>query len=159
MKKINLKVELVELLTEYRKSEGTDLSGAIRDALTDLYDIASVGGLDIDERFQAAGEAYQDELEMKTLEGNDMKVDRLLKMASEVGIADDDLDEAVYDAAQESGLGTLNTIEGAVAQESHIAGKERSASDINNGGLESQIRYLLEGGTTEADIEKMINRS
>jgi hypothetical protein len=56
--------------------------------------------------------------------------------------------------AQECGLGDLNELEDPDEQEAHIGSVEESASEINNGGLEEQIRFLLKQGVSPERIRE-----
>lgn len=60
---MNLKQRLQALLSEYAAAEGTDLSGAIRDMLTDLLHIGDEVRIDIHERLAAASEVQKEEQE------------------------------------------------------------------------------------------------
>ena len=59
------------------------------------------------------------------------------------------LDDAVHDCAQNVNLGELNSLEGEADQEAHISAHESDASDVNNGGSDRQVAYLLKH--TDAD--------
>ena len=59
-----------------------------------------------------------------------------------------------HDTAQEVGLGDLNELDDPDEQESHIGSVEKSASGINNGGLEEQLRFLLERGVSPERIRE-----
>jgi hypothetical protein len=71
------------------------------------------------------------------------EVRELLKHARQVGEPEGSLDDLVHDTAQDVGLGDLNELDDPDEQESHIGSVEESTSEINNGGLEEQLRFLL----------------
>lgn len=64
----------------------------------------------------------------------------LLNMAESLG---GDLDDVVYYLVQELNVGGLNEEENEDDQERYIEENEEQAAAINNGGLESQVRFLL----------------
>ncbi|MCI0362129.1 MAG: hypothetical protein L0211_26910, partial [Planctomycetaceae bacterium] len=66
------------------------------------------------------------------------------------------LDELVHDTAQEVGMCVLNEIADPAGQESHLSAIEAAASEINNGGFERQIEYLLQAGVAKLAIEEAI---
>lgn len=70
------------------------------------------------------------------------EVDYLVSLARGGQICPEELDDLVYDLAQEVDLDDLNGIDDEDAQEEHIATRERYASCINNGGLALQIEFL-----------------
>jgi hypothetical protein len=80
-------------------------------------------------------------------------VKRLLAAAQDEACPEDSLDDAVHDMVQEGRLEMLNTLEGEDEQEEHIAAGERSASSINNEGMEGQIRFLLSVGLSEEEVK------
>jgi hypothetical protein len=84
------------------------------------------------------------------------QVRELLEHARRVGAPEDALDDLVHDTAQECGLGDLNELEDPDDQEAHIGSVEESASRINNGGLEDQLRFLLERGVSPERIRKAL---
>ena len=59
-----------------------------------------------------------------------------------------------HDVAQECGLGDLNELEDPDEQDAHIGSVEESASGINNGGIEEQIRFLLKQGVSPERIRE-----
>ena len=74
------------------------------------------------------------------------------------GLADDSLlDDMVHDTAQSGGLDELNTLDSDDDQEDHISGIESGASEVNNGGYEDQIDYLLAQGVTIGEIRATLN--
>lgn len=52
--KMDLGYELRRILSLYQEQEGTTMSGAIRDAMTELVHICDENNLDADDRFDAA---------------------------------------------------------------------------------------------------------
>jgi hypothetical protein len=89
-----------------------------------------------------------------------MKVDldtleRLVELAEGLGVDETDLDEVVHECAQGETLDELNGTDAVEEQEEIISGSEERASEINNGGLESQIEYLLLRNS-EAEVEELI---
>lgn len=83
-------------------------------------------------------------------------VGQLLDLVKSLDAPETALDDLVHDAAQEAGLGTLNTLEGEQEQEDHISGVESDASEVNNRGFEGQITFLLEQGVAREEIEKAL---
>ena len=81
-------------------------------------------------------------------------VSELVEHARQVGASEDALDELVHDVAQECGLGDLNKLEDPDEQVAHIGSVEKSASEINNGEIEEQIRFLLKQGVTPERIRE-----
>jgi hypothetical protein len=79
----------------------------------------------------------------------------LLRLAEQTG-DDSILDELVHDTAQEVGLGDLNELAAADAQDEHISAVEAQASAINNGGFSQQIDYLLQAGVSTEVIEAIL---
>jgi hypothetical protein len=79
----------------------------------------------------------------------------LLPLAIQYG-DDAILDELVHETAQEMSLGQLNELADPAEQEEHIAAIESQASDINNGGFERQIEYLLRAGVSAETIEAVL---
>jgi hypothetical protein len=74
------------------------------------------------------------------------------------GLADDSLlDDMVHDAAQSEHAGDLQILKDFDDQEDHISDAERYASDVNNGGYEDQIDYLLAQGATLGEIRATLN--
>lgn len=84
---------------------------------------------------------------------NDLSL--LLRLAEQSG-DDAILDELVHDTAQETGLNSLNELPDPADQEDHISAIEGQASDINNGGFERQIEYLLQAGIAREAIEAVL---
>ena len=76
----------------------------------------------------------------------------LLRLAEQSG-DDAVLDELVHETAQELSISALNELAGPAQQEEHISTIETLASDINNGGFERQIEYLLRVGVSRQTIE------
>jgi len=62
--KDDIDTPLKELLKVHMKSVGTDMSGAIRDIMTELIGICGDEQLDADERFCAAFEVFDEEAEL-----------------------------------------------------------------------------------------------
>ena len=71
---------------------------------------------------------------------------------------DSTFDELVYEIVQEVGLGALNELSDPADQESHIADRELQASQINNGGYERQIEYLLQAGVDAQAIRDAFDK-
>ncbi len=69
-------------------------------------------------------------------------VDDLVAMAVSLGVQAEDLDEAVHDLSQQLGIWDVNSTDNLIEQELFILESEAEASEINNGGLDSQIEYL-----------------
>lgn len=67
------------------------------------------------------------------------------------------LDELVHETCQETGLAELNRIEDEQEQDDHILCREYMASNINNAGMEEQIKYLLSAGVSEAEILEVLD--
>lgn len=82
----------------------------------------------------------------------------LLRLAEQTG-DDAILDELVHETAQELGLSDLNEIGDLSEQEEHLAAVEAQANDMNNGGWERQIEYLLQAGVTKEAVEEAIRTS
>jgi hypothetical protein len=82
----------------------------------------------------------------------------LLRLAEQTG-DDAILDELVHETAQELGLSDLNEIGGLSKQEEHLAAVEAQASEINNGGFERQIEYLLQASVAKQTVEEAIRTS
>ncbi|WP_156251005.1 hypothetical protein [Pseudactinotalea terrae] len=75
------------------------------------------------------------------------EVATLLELANARGLTPMDLDDAVYDVADATASGRVNddatfasTTE---AQDHHYGLTDLDAADVNNGGLEAQVRYLV----------------
>ncbi|SEM77577.1 hypothetical protein [Streptacidiphilus jiangxiensis] len=90
--------------------------------------------------------------------------DRLVALAEELGLEETDLDEAVHDAASHYASDSSNDQGAAdlpLGEALHeVAGLR--AAEINNGGLDSQIHYLVgQYGTkeTEAMIRSVVGSS
>jgi hypothetical protein len=73
-----------------------------------------------------------------------MNVDELVELAESLGVEPEDLDVIVHEVAQDCSLGELNSTDDEDEQEEIISGSEGRASTINNGGLESQLEFLVE---------------
>jgi hypothetical protein len=82
------------------------------------------------------------------------QVSELVAYAKQVGASEDALDDLVHDAAQESRLPELNALADPGDQERHIEAAEVMASEVNNGGLEEQLRFLLEEEVSPECIRK-----
>jgi hypothetical protein len=87
-----------------------------------------------------------------------MTAEGLLRLAESLGLGPEDLDEAVHELAQEIALGGLNALGDPGDQEGHIAGQEATASDVNNGGLGSQLSFLLAHCSAE-QVEGIVRRA
>ena len=87
--------------------------------------------------------------------------DELANLLRQAERSDDDsaLDELVHETVQEVGLPALNELPDLAEQESHISDKERQASQINNGGFERQIEYLLSAGVDAQAIRDALDHS
>ena len=96
--------------------------------------------------------AEADDEGMKT----EKHVAELMEHARQVGSPEDALDELVHDTAQDCDLGDLNELDDPDDQVSHIGSVEESASSINNGGLEEQIRFLLKQGVSPDRIREAL---
>jgi hypothetical protein len=82
---------------------------------------------------------------------------RLLALALALGLAEDALDEEVHALAQELTLGLLNATDDPAGQEAVIAGSERLAAEVNNGGLDAQLAFLL-GHNAPQEVEALLRR-
>jgi hypothetical protein len=89
---------------------------------------------------------------------NEEIAERLATEFDSCDVPEDILDMMVYDNAQEDTLGDLNETDDEDKQEEIISGSEARASDINNGGFEEQILYLLGVGISEENIRKEASR-
>jgi hypothetical protein len=69
---------------------------------------------------------------------------RLAALARRLGVPGGALDEEVHALAQELTLTERNAVGGPGGQEDLLAGSERRAADVNNGGLDAQLAFLLE---------------
>lgn len=69
----------------------------------------------------------------------DAQIGELVRFYSHI-----DLDEHVHEAAQAAIQDSLNALDGEDEQEDLITDAESTASNINNEGFESQLRYLIE---------------
>jgi hypothetical protein len=86
------------------------------------------------------------------------QVEELVAYAESLGLASEDLDHLVHDCAQDAGLAELNSLAGAAEQEDHISAVEEDAAAVNNGGLDSQIEYLLEHGS-EDEVRRLLDEA
>lgn len=86
----------------------------------------------------------------------DEEKNRILKALE--GKDDDCLDELVYETSGAASSVEANQDADDEA-ERHIEEGERSASDINNLGIDGQIEWLLEQGLIEEDIINGVNRA
>jgi polyhydroxyalkanoate synthesis regulator phasin len=83
------------------------------------------------------------------------ELERLVRLANELSLPDEALDDAVHDCAQDETLGELNGTDAKDVQEDLIGSSEERASKINNGGIKSQIEYLLQHNDA-ATVEQLI---
>jgi hypothetical protein len=81
----------------------------------------------------------------------------LADLAESLGLDPSHLDREVHDLAQEAQLDELNTIEEEDEQEHHISAVGAYGSNVNNGGLGSQIEFLIDL-VGVAETEKIIRR-
>jgi hypothetical protein len=88
---------------------------------------------------------------------NNEQVMALVAYAKQMGAPEDALDDLVQDAAQESRLPELNALADPADQEWHIEATEAMASGVNNGGLEEQLRYLLEEEVSPERIREALS--
>jgi hypothetical protein len=82
----------------------------------------------------------------------------LTAYAKQVEAPEDVLDNLVHDAAQESRLLVLNTLADPDEQERHIEATEAMASEVNNGGVEEQLRFLLDEEVPPERIREELNK-
>jgi hypothetical protein len=75
---------------------------------------------------------------------------RLLQVTRRLAIKSEDLDEFVHETAQEINLDRLNALEHPDDEDEHIREVEVYASEINNGGVEYQLAFLLRHRPFEA---------
>lgn len=90
---------------------------------------------------------------METIE--DIRRLHTTKMAEEftqAGVDETALDDLVHETTQAESLDELNSTDDPARQEAIIASSEGYGSEINNGGFEDQIAYLLSQGVTEETI-------
>ena len=78
-----------------------------------------------------------------------------LRSCIQLGLEEDALDDAVHECAQAGSLDELNSTDDDAEQEDIISSSEIDASEINNGGVESQIEYLLRHNDA-ATVEQLI---
>jgi len=100
------------------------------------YDIASDGG-----QFEPLGndeiDALCEQLNVRATATSEEQMARLLEKADAAGLEPEDLDEIVHEFAASI------------------------AADVNNGGLDDQIRYLIDGmgvQQTERQLDELIER-
>jgi hypothetical protein len=86
------------------------------------------------------------------------ELDRLIGLTIELGLPEDALDDAVYDCTQDQTLGELNATDDKDKQEHIIGSSEERASNVNSGGIESQIEYLLQHNDA-ATVVQLIRES
>jgi hypothetical protein len=79
-----LKPQLDALLKDYAERAGTDLSGAIRDVLTQMIDICAEARLNIYERLRAAKEVYEEPSELDRKMMGDELAERMAAVAPPV---------------------------------------------------------------------------
>ena len=82
----------------------------------------------------------------------------LTAYAKQVEAPEDAMDDLVHDAAQESRLSDLNALADPNEQERHIEATEAMASEVNNGGLAEQLRFLLEEEVSPERIREELNK-
>ena len=82
----------------------------------------------------------------------------LVAYAKQVDAPEDALDDLVHDTAQESKLSDLNALADPADQEQHIRDTEAMASRVNNGGLEEQLRFLLEEEVSPERIREALSQ-
>jgi hypothetical protein len=83
---------------------------------------------------------------------------RLIGLAKELGLSETALDDAVQDCAQDETLGGLNATDNENEQDDIIGSSEERASNINSGGIASQIEYLLQHNDA-ATVEQLIRQN
>jgi polyhydroxyalkanoate synthesis regulator phasin len=86
---------------------------------------------------------------------DEAELERRVRLANELSLPDEALDDAVHDCAQDETLGELNGTDAKDVQEDLISSSEERASKINNGGIKSQIEYLLQHNDA-ATVEQLI---
>lgn len=74
---------------------------------------------------------------------NELYVHNLVAVAEQRGIRDEDLDDKVHDICQELVQSRVNETDNDQEQENVISDAEGTASEVNNGGLASQLLFLL----------------
>lgn len=79
----------------------------------------------------------------------------LLDFCAQRGLKSDDLDDLVYDAVANDALPDINAESNDDGQEGLICDAEANASDINNGGLEEQLSFLLHGSNVNEVIQAL----
>jgi len=85
---------------------------------------------------------------------SDERVVHLLKRAE--GCDEDALDELVHTTCQSDVEEALNSTDDEAEQEEIIGRAEHKASEINNGGFQSQIQFLIESGYSETSIREVL---
>ena len=86
------------------------------------------------------------------------QVSELAAYAKQVDAPEDAMDDLVHDVAQESKLSELNALAEPDDQERHIEATEAMASEVNNGGLAEQLRFLLEEGVLPERIREELRK-
>jgi hypothetical protein len=89
---------------------------------------------------------------------HEKQVLELTAFAKQVGAPEDVLDDLAHDVAHETRLSILNALADPDAQERHIEDTEAMASEVNNGGLEDQLRFLLEEEVSPERIREELNK-
>ncbi len=74
------------------------------------------------------------------------RIEALTELAKAEQWADDALDDLVHSIAQDNERDELNRLDRAEDQDEQIGSVEKNAAEINNGGHEAQISYLVESG-------------
>jgi len=80
---------------------------------------------------------------------------RLLPIAHCLNFKSEDLDDFVHATAQAINLDRLNTLEDEGAQNEHILEVEVYAAEINIGGVEDQLEFLLRHNSFD-EVERML---
>jgi hypothetical protein len=94
----------------------------------------------------------------QTATSNKAGLERLVQLANELRLPQDALDAAVHDCAQDETLGELNATDSKGEQGKIISSSTERAANINNGGIESQIEYLLQHNDA-ATVEQLIREN
>lgn len=74
------------------------------------------------------------------------------------GASDDALDDLVYDAAMNSATPALNQEGDADSQEEILEDNEAVASNVNNGGIHSQLEYLAKGFDSLSELAEFLKK-
>lgn len=76
----------------------------------------------------------------------------IARMAYHQKAQEDSLDELVIDIAVGYSISAVNSTDDEIQQDDEISSSEKSGSEINNGGFETQILFLLDAGPSESKI-------